>query len=465
MKFTRTPAASDLPGPEPWPEDEALLPSSDGHDPYAALRVPDYRRLLAVLVLVGLGGEMQAVAIGWELYERTHEPAALGYTGLAQFLPVLLLSLVAGHAADRYSRKKLLLLALALSALTSLGLAALSRLQGPVPLIYVCLTLAGVARAFSAPARSSLLPQLVPPRLLANAVAWNSSGWQVAAISGPALGGLVLAVSGRAAVAYLLAASCSVACAVLIAPVRPRPFAQLAGIVSRNSLLEGVRFVWRTELLLAAITLDLFAVLLGGATALLPIYASDILHVGPAGLGWLRSAPALGAVFMAVALAHRPPLRRAGRALLWSVAGFGAATIGFGLSRDPFLSFALLALTGALDNISVVVRATLMQMLTPDALRGRVAAVNSVFISSSNELGAFESGITAEWFGPVLSVVGGGAGTILVVAAAMLRWPRLLELGSLHSVRETGLADEETKQPAQEALLDDTRSGPVEQKD
>src|SRR5579871_5479603 len=182
MKFTHTPPASQPPAPEPWPEGEAHLPSPDAHDPYGALRVPDYRRLLAVLVLVGLGGEMQAVAIGWELYERTHEPAALGYTGLAQFLPVLLLSLVAGHAADRYSRKRVLFAALTLSALASLALAALSRLQGPVPLIYVCLTLAGIARAFSAPARSSLLPQLVPPRLLANAVAWNSSGWQVAAV-------------------------------------------------------------------------------------------------------------------------------------------------------------------------------------------------------------------------------------------------------------------------------------------
>jgi MFS family permease len=231
----------------------------------------------------------------------------------------------------------------------------------------------------------------------------------------------------------------------------------------RGSLLEGVRFVWRTELLLAAITLDLFAVLLGGATALLPIYASDILHVGPAGLGWLRSAPALGAVFMALALAHRPPLRRAGRALLWSVAGFGAATIGFGLSRDPLLSFALLALTGALDNVSVVVRGTLMHMLTPDALRGRVAAVNSVFISSSNELGAFESGMTAEWFGPVASVVGGGVGTILVVAAAMLRWPRLLALGSLPSAQEARRAEEETEQTSQRGL-DAIKSDPIEQK-
>jgi MFS family permease len=419
------------------------LPSQD-HDPYAALRVPDYRRLLAVLVLSGLGGEMQAVAVGWELYQRTDSAAALGLTGLAHFLPVLLLSLPAGHAADRYSRKRVLLMALGLSVLASAGLAVLSLIQGPIPLIYLCLALVGCARAFNAPARSSLLPQLVPPHLLGNAVTWNSSGWQLASVSGPALGGLVLARFEAPAVAYVLTACCALVGAGLIVPVRPRPFTSSAGLNVRGSLLAGVRFVWRTELLLAAITLDLFAVLLGGATALLPIFAKDILDVGPAGLGWLRSAPALGAVLMALILAHRSPLRRAGRTLLWSVAGFGVATIGFGLSRDPLLSFLLLALTGALDNVSVVVRGTLMQTLTPDVLRGRVAAVNSVFISSSNEMGAFESGMTAEWFGPVASVIGGGVGTILVVLAVMLRWPRLLTLGQLHPTARTDTMAGET---------------------
>jgi MFS family permease len=422
----------------------ARLPRREGHDPYAALRVPDYRRLLDVLVLSGLGGEMQAVAVGWELYQRTDSAAALGLTGLAHFLPVLLLSLPAGHAADRYSRKRILLMALGLSALASAGLAALSFGQGPIPLIYLCLALVGCARAFNAPARSSLLPQLVPPHLLGNAVTWNSSGWQLASVSGPALGGLVLAYTNQPAVAYMLAGCCALVGAGLIASVRPRPFASSADLNARGSLLAGVSFVWRTELLLAAITLDLFAVLLGGATALLPIYAKDILGVGPAWLGWLRSAPAIGAVCMALVLAHLPPLRRAGRTLLWSVAGFGAATIGFGLSGDPVLSFVLLALTGALDNISVVVRGTLMQTLTPDVLRGRVAAVNTVFISSSNELGAFESGMTADWFGPVASVVGGGVGTILVVVAVMLRWPRLLTLGQLHPTARTDTMAGET---------------------
>lgn len=226
------------------------------------------------------------------------------------------------------------------------------------------------------------------------------------------------------------------ACVVLLSPVRPRyGSSRPAPARSVASLFAGVRFVWRTELLLAAITLDLFAVLLGGATALLPIYAQDILHVGAVGLGWLRAAPALGAFLMALSLAHRPPLQRPGRALLTAVAGFGAATIVFGVSGNFWLSFAALAATGALDNVSVVVRGTLMQTLTPDEMRGRVAAVNSVFISSSNELGAFESGATAALFGPVISVVGGGVGTILVVLLVTARWPRLLGLGPLHLYR------------------------------
>jgi hypothetical protein len=376
--------------------------------------------------------QIQSVAVGWELYERTNSAALLGFVGLAQFLPVLLLSLPAGHAADRYNRKGLLQLAQAVMALSSMALAVISWFQGPVALVYFCLVLTGASRAFNAPARWSLLPQVVPASVLGNAVTWNSSAWQVAAATGPALGGLVLAAAEDAVAAYVVAASCSLACVVLIGLIRPRP-TEPRPVEDRSlaSLLAGIRFVWRTELLLAAITLDLFAVLLGGATALLPIFARDILNVGAAGLGWLRAAPAIGALLTAVVMAYRPPLRRAGVALLVAVAGFGLATVGFGLSQDPVLSFILLALTGALDNVSVVVRGTLVQVLTPDAMRGRVGAVNLVFISSSNELGAFESGITAEWFGPVLSVVGGGIGTLVVVLATMARWPSLLRLGSL----------------------------------
>ncbi len=404
-----------------------------GHDPYAALRHPSYRCLLAGGVMASVGSEAQAVAVGYELWQRTHDEWSLGLAGLAQFLPVLLFALPAGQAADRFSRRRLFQFAQGLALLSSLGLAALSSSQGPVPLIFVCLFASGVARAFSAPARTALLPQVVPLSALANAVTWNSSGWQLANVAGPALGGLVLAVASPAG-AYLQAAGCALGCILLLEAVRPREGPRPVVGRSMEALLAGARFVWRTELLLAAITLDLFAVLLGGATALLPVYADKILGVGPVGLGVLRASPALGAVLMAVALAHRRPLERPGRALLLAVAGFGLATVGFGLSTNFALSFVLLALTGALDNVSVVVRGTLMQSLTPDEMRGRVGAVNSVFISSSNELGAFESGATARLFGPVASVVGGGIGTVVVVLLVALRWPGLLRLGPLHTL-------------------------------
>ncbi len=406
------------------------------YDPYAALRYRDYRYLLVGSVLASIGSEMQSVAIGWELYQRTDSPAALGLVGLVLFLPILLLSLPAGQAADRYSRKQQLLVAQALMALTSLGLATLSLHQGPIPLMYLCLLLAGISRAFNAPARWGLVPHVVPTHVLGNAITWNSSGWQVASMLGPALGGGVIAVAGQAGGAYLFAALCFLACVGLLVPIQPQAGPRRREAISVQSLLAGIHFIGQSKLVLATITLDLFAVLLGGATALLPIFARDILNVGASGLGWLRAAPSLGALLMALLLAHRPPLRRAGPTLLWAVAGFGAATIVFGLSRDFLLSFAMLALTGALDNISVVVRGTLVQVLTPDAMRGRVSAVNAVFISSSNELGAFESGITAHWFGPVLSVVGGGIGTLLVVLGIMLKWPEILRLRSLHRAQE-----------------------------
>jgi MFS family permease len=404
------------------------------HDAYAALRHRDYRLLLSGGVLTSIASEAQAVVVGWELYERTDSKWLLGVAGLAQFLPVLLLALPAGQAADRFSRKVLFRLAVLTAALTSLALSALSFRHGPVELIFVCLVLSGVARAFAGPARSSLLFQVVAPQSLGNAVTWNSSGWQFASVVGPALGGLLLAGAGRADVVYLASALLSLLCVFLLGPIRPRPVERPSTARSLASLLSGVRFVWRTEPLMAAITLDLFAVLLGGATALLPVFARDILHVGPAGLGWLRAAPALGAILMALFMAHRPPLRRPGRALLWAVAGFGASIIVFGLSENFLLSFLMLALSGALDNVSVVVRGTLVQTLTPDDMRGRVAAVNTVFISSSNELGAFESGATAALFGPILSVVGGGVGTIVVVLLVLWRWPALLRLGPVHAL-------------------------------
>lgn len=401
------------------------------HDPYASLRHAGYRRLLAGNVLSALALEMQSVAVGWELYERTGSAAALGLTGLAQFLPVLVLSLPAGHAADRFNRKRLFIAAQVLLAAASASLAVLSWFAGPVGLIYLSLLANGVGRSFTAPSRWALLAQLVPTADLANAVTWNSSGWQVASLVGPAAGGFAIALTGRATDTYVAAALCCLGCAALVAGTRPGVGGRSGEPMTLDSLLAGVRFVWSSPVILATITLDLFAVLLGGATALLPIYARDILQIGPTGLGWLRAAPSVGAVVMALALAHRPPMRKAGRAMLLSVAGFGVATLVFGLSRDPILSFAMLALTGALDNISIVVRGTLVQLLTPEAMRGRVASVNTIFIVSSNELGAFESGVTAHWFGPVASVVIGGLGTLAVVSGVALRWPQVRRLGVL----------------------------------
>jgi MFS family permease len=423
----------------------------EAHDPYAALRFRDYRLLLGAGIIGSIGTQMQAVAVGWDLYERTKSPAALGWAGLAEFLPVLLFSLPAGHAADRYNRSRLYQVAQTVMGLASMGLAAISLWNGPVPLIYACLLLTGMSRAISAPARQALLPQVVPQEMLANAITWNSSGWQIANVAGPALGGLVIYLTEDAFDAYRLAALCSLVSAALAFPVRPRAAVRTQGPPSFEALVAGIRFLARTKLLLAAITLDLFAVLLGGATALLPIYASDeMLDAGAIGFGWLRAAPAIGAFVMALALAHRPPLRRPGQALLLSVTGFGLATIVFGFSRDPILSFLMLALTGALDNISVVVRHTLVQILTPDSMRGRVSAVNLVFISSSNELGSFESGMTAAWFGPVASVVGGGIGTVLVVVAVMLRWPELIRLGPLHRVIAEGVSSDDVRRSGTE---------------
>lgn len=403
---------------------------TETHDPYSALRHRDYRLFLGGNTLAALGGESLGIAVGWEIYERTGSKALLGLTGLVQFLPVLLLALPAGQLVDRFNRKVILQLAQSTIALAALGLALLSWLQGPTDWVYPCLMLIGCGRAFTMPARSSLVSQVVPLDLLSNAVTWNSSGFQVAQVAGPALGGFMIYLTGPVG-AYLLTAGCCLTCVCLLLLVHPREITPLGAGRSLESLLAGVRFVWNNKLLLPAITLDLFAVLFAGATALLPVFAKDILDISPAGLGWLRAAPAIGAFVMALVLAHRPPMQRPGRALVHAVIGYGAAIVGFGLSRDPFLSFGLLAISGALDNVSVVIRATLMQMLTPDDMRGRVSAVNSVFISSSNQLGEAESGYTAEWFGPIVSVVGGGIATGVVVLAVIYVWPGLYHIGPL----------------------------------
>lgn len=401
-------------------------------DPYAALRVPDFRRFAFGHFLASLGTQMQTVAVGWYLYERTDSALALGGVGLAQVLPIILLTLPAGHFADRFDRKNMLRASLLLSAICSLGLAAVSYVHGAIALLYFFLVLNGVARASTAPARDALGPQLLAVELLGNAATWRSGLFQLAAVLGPATGGLIIGLWQSASAAFLLTALLTTVFIIMIGPVQPRRFVPADPGPMWETLSGGVRFIWQTRILIATISLDLFAVLLGGATMLLPVFAKDILHVGARELGWMMAAPSVGAVLVAIPLA-RHPLQRAGRALLWSVTLFGAATIGFGLSRSFALSLLMLVLIGGFDMVSVVIRSTLVQVLTPDALRGRVAAVNALFIGTSNELGGFESGAAAALFGPIWAVVGGGIGSILVVLAVAAVWPEVRRYGRLEA--------------------------------
>ena len=389
--------------------------------------------------------QIQSVAIAWEIYERTDSARALGFTGGIQALPVILLALPAGQMADMFDRRKLVCISRLLAAICSLGLAALSYYEAPVNWMYGLLLLASICGTIGRPAQASLLPQLVPAEVFPNAATWSSSTWQFAGVIGPALGGLVLIYSIQ--VAYVLAAVGSTFFAISVLTLNPKRSERKKEPVTISTLLAGCQFVWNKKVLFTIISLDLFAVLLGGATYLLPIFAKDILHVGETGFGILRAAPAVGAFAMAIGIAHLPPFRKAGVAMLWAVAGFGLATIVFGVSQSFTLSLVMLFLTGALDNISVVVRHTLIQLLTPDAMRGRVSAVNSVFISSSNQIGGFESGETAEWWGPVTAVVVGGVGTIVVVIATAVLSPKLLKIGSLEDVHKAeGPAEEEREE-------------------
>ncbi|HEY3413105.1 MAG TPA: MFS transporter [Armatimonadota bacterium] len=413
---------------------------NEAHDPYAALRLREYQLYALGNVLGILGAQAQSVAVGWELYERTHSKLALGYVGLVQILPVILLTFPAGHLADRLDRRIVLIASQIATALCSLGLAALSVMHGPVIGTYALLFLAGCAMAVRNPSRAALMPQIVPAEVFSNAVTWNSTCMQVASVAGPAMGGVMLAVLHGAAPVFAAAALTSLAFAAVVSMIRVRSIKRPTEPVTLRSVIAGAGFVYRTKIILAAITMDMFAVLLGGATVLLPVYAKDILKVGPGGLGWLQAAPSAGAFCMAIYLAHARPMQRAGTTLLWAVSGFGAATIVFGLSRSFLLSLGMLFLTGVFDNVSVVIRQTLVQLRTPDELRGRVAAVNGLFIGTSNQLGGFESGLVAQYLTPQISVVAGGVGTIVVVLGVAAIWPQLRRLGRLHEavVSDTG---------------------------
>jgi len=391
-----------------------------------AFTYPSFVLFQLARFFIVLSGEMQSVAVGWEVYEITKRPLALGFVGLAQFLPGILLFLVSGHAADRYDRRKLMVLCFCGSAACSGALLFLTLrgFRSPYPIYFVLFCL-GVVRAFNGPATRSLLPQLVPTKDFHNAVAWHSVFYQGTVILSPSVGGIIYAVTRGPAAVYALSLLTAVAGAACILKLKVQSVERTPEPLNWKTTLAGLHYIWREKAILGSISLDLFAVLLGGAVALLPVYAKEILFTGPWGLGLLRSAPAVGAAVMAILLAHKPLGRHAGTRMLWCVAGFGVATIFFGISRNLFLSLLALFLVGATDMVSVIVRQLLIQLGTPDEMRGRVNAVDSVFIGASNELGQFESGLTAHWFGTIPAVVLGGAGAILVTGLWSWWFPEL----------------------------------------
>ncbi len=449
------------------PEPPAPLSTAEetppARDPYAAFRFRGFTFYTFGNFVAVVGRQMLTIAVEWEVYARTHSATALGLVGLVAAVPIVGLSLPAGHLADRWRRKSIILWTQGSSAICSLCLALVSwqHLHLPrlgflvagndflrsiatvferhaafhfddlsLPLIYFLMLISASIRTFGWAARSSFLPTLVPRETFANAVTWNSSIFQISCVLGPAAGGFLIVRLGFPFI-YAFDATCALIFFLLVFPIQKiRENRRSAGNAWR-SLAEGISFVLGKKIILATITLDLFAVLLGGATALLPIFADQILHCGPIGLGWLRAAPAIGAFVMAVAIAYLPPMRNAGRTLLWCVCGFGAATIVFGASHWYWLSLLMLFFTGLFDSVSMVVRQTLVQLLTPDEMRGRVSAVNNIFIGTSNEFGALESGLTAALFGPVVSVVAGGIGTILVVLGVAWKWPETRKIGAL----------------------------------
>ncbi len=388
---------------------------------FSPLRHPGFLLYATGRLLLVSAGQIMSVAIGWQVYEMTRSTLHLGYVGLAQFLPSLVFAFLSGPVADRFDRRKIVLACIA----SSLGAALiLARYSSSLASIYAVAAAFGVIRSFSAPAGSALVGQLVPREHLGAAVAWQMTAFQAAMLGGPALGGFVYAAGGASRV-YLMAGAFYVGALLTYALMRPRRAELHSGEPLVRALGEGLRYVWKEKILLGAMSLDLLAVLLGGATALLPVFARDILREGPDALGLLRSAPAVGAGLAALFLALRPLRRRVGTKLLVSVAIFGLATVGFGLSRGLPTALLALAVLGATDMVSVVVRHTLIQSCTPEGMRGRVSAVAFVFIGASNELGEFESGLTAAWWGTVPAILVGGAGSIVVVALWALLFPRL----------------------------------------
>ena len=408
----------------------------------AAFAYRDFRRYQLARVMVIMGAEAQAVAVAWQVYEITHRAIDLGYTGLVLFLPGLLFLLPAGHVADRYDRRQVILVCYVLQILCTLTLLifALRGLHRVAP-IFAVLFLIGSGRAFSGPASSALLPHLVSSEHFVNAITWGATVFQIANIAGPAVGGLLYTLplqrgfyGGRlygAPIVFLFTLVTGISFVLLIGSLHVRPGRMEHKAISVDVILAGFRYVWKSRLLLGSISLDLFVVLLGGATALLPIFAHDILRTGPQGLGALRSAPALGALAVSIWLTFRPVLWRPGVLMFTGVAIYGLATITFGLSRSLPLSLAALMVVGASDMVSVVIRSSMLQLATPASMRGRVSAVNSLFVGASNELGEFESGVTAQWWGAVRAVVAGGVGALAITGIWSALFPGLRDIAQL----------------------------------
>ena len=408
---------------------------ADRHDPYVSLRNPNFLWYVASLVVLTLGTQIQATVVAWQVYALTRDPLSLGLVGLAEALPFIGAALYAGHIADRHNRKILSVVALVVQLVCGAALLVLTTysgrfLRGTVLPIYVVVSISGLARSFLQPARTALGAEIVPRDTYTNAITWRSSLWQFAAVVGPAAGGILYGFSG-ARLAYAVE---TVLCAVAVFLFTQIAYTRLPAIVAESTigqnLTVGIRFLMKQPELLGAQLLDLFSVLFGGAAALLPIFSSEILHVGPQGLGILRSAPAAGAVLISLLLVHRR-LRNAGTTLFVCVAIFGLCWIVFALSRWFWLSLALLFVSGMVDNVSVVIRSTLLTLRTPPHLLGRVSAVNQIFIGSSNEIGSFESGVAAKLLGTVRSVIFGGLVTLGVVGVTAWKIPALRQLDEL----------------------------------
>jgi len=451
----------DQESPENLPDEPAPKPVDESA--YAVLRYADYTRYLIGRLVASLGQQMLVVAIDWELYRRTHSALSLAFVGLSLMIPMILCTIPAGHVADVFNRKKIILVSTLVLAVVSLALTLFSYFAAPVFWTYICLSVLGAARTFLWPASAAFVTSLVPRSQIGRAVTFNSGAFQMSCVLGPTAFGAVIAMTPHAeelATAWSVYAFnilASILCFALVAPIKHIHKTKPAEPISTNSLVEGFRFAYQNKIILGIITLDMFAVFLGGAVTILPIFAQNIFHVGAGGYGWLRNAMPIGAVICMFIIAHRPPMQKAGRAMLLSVAIFGVATILFGVANQNCLghllalpnafwfwfAFATFALAGAVDNVSVIVRQTLVQILTPDEKRGRVSAVNALFIGTSNELGGFRSGIVAWLFttptflggkeatGAIVSTVSGGIGTILVVLAVAWIWPEIRKYGKL----------------------------------